>query len=140
MERSRVGPNPVSCRSCRTKKLKCSRVQPCTNCTARGISCHFLVPPQPQTVAISTATNSNAELLGRIERLEAIIKRPHSAETHPEYASDDSHLTKRLKHATTFGAGILSDIHQIRDEDLHLLQNIGTREDSLVCVTSFVSP
>lgn len=32
-------PAPVSCQSCRSKKLKCNRVQPCSNCASRGISC-----------------------------------------------------------------------------------------------------
>lgn len=31
--------NPVSCSFCRSKKLKCDRVSPCSNCVARGIDC-----------------------------------------------------------------------------------------------------
>lgn len=29
----------ISCNFCRSKKLKCDRGQPCSNCTARGIPC-----------------------------------------------------------------------------------------------------
>ncbi|KAJ5618682.1 hypothetical protein N7528_006793 [Penicillium herquei] len=32
---------PVSCESCRKKKLKCDRTLPCSNCSARRISCSF---------------------------------------------------------------------------------------------------
>ncbi|KAL1856151.1 hypothetical protein Plec18167_000226 [Paecilomyces lecythidis] len=33
--------DPVSCQTCRAKKLKCDRKQPCANCTARKISCIY---------------------------------------------------------------------------------------------------
>lgn len=33
--------DPVSCQTCRAKKLKCDRKQPCSNCTARKISCVY---------------------------------------------------------------------------------------------------
>lgn len=33
--------DPVSCQTCRAKKLKCDRNQPCANCTARKITCIY---------------------------------------------------------------------------------------------------
>lgn len=126
MQRGRNRPDPVSCRSCRSKKLKCDRVQPCSNCTARGITCNFLVPPQRQAETSSTA-QSNAELLQRIERLETMVLRQH--------ASDDFHLTGQPAIAPASG-DVGHDIHQKRDEDSQLLENVGTREDALVCDSS----
>jgi len=32
---------PVSCHFCRTRKLRCNRESPCSNCTARDITCHL---------------------------------------------------------------------------------------------------
>ncbi|PCG95297.1 Transcription factor [Penicillium occitanis (nom. inval.)] len=35
--------DPVSCQSCRKKKLKCDRQQPCSNCRSRRILCNYAV-------------------------------------------------------------------------------------------------
>lgn len=69
---------PASCQSCRAKKLRCNRTQPCSNCTARGISCTFLVPPHKHKDAAAPG-QSNAELLRRIERLEGLISQPRAS-------------------------------------------------------------
>jgi len=135
MRRSRDRPDPVSCQSCRSKKLKCNRVQPCSNCAARGIICTFLVPPRRQTETAPT-THSNAELLERIGRLEAIILRPLSGGTHDKYASDSGRLTRGLTLTPSSEGVVVSDIHQNRDEDSQLPENVGTREDSLVCYSN----
>ncbi|KAJ5350589.1 transcriptional regulator family: Fungal Specific TF [Penicillium brevicompactum] len=42
--------DPVSCESCRKKKLKCDRTQPCSSCSARKIDCTYggsLPGPRP---------------------------------------------------------------------------------------------
>ena len=59
----------MSCQSCRIKKLKCSRVQPCANCTTRGLDCVFLVPP----AQMGSGSGRFKELLERIEKLEALV-------------------------------------------------------------------
>jgi hypothetical protein len=112
---------PIACQSCRAKKLKCERRQPCSNCSSRGITCHFVVPPPPQPDE-DPATQSNAELLQRVATLEAIIQR--------QEVQDDSRPRKRQTLTPSFG--MASDIHQIRDEDLQSLENAATREDSVV--------
>lgn len=117
---------PIACQSCRVKKLKCERRQPCSNCSSRGITCHFLVPPHSQPDE-GPATQSDAELLQRIERLEAIIQRQDS---HIRNGQDDSRSMKRR--TLTPSSGMASDIHQSRDEDLQSLENVATREDSVV--------
>ena len=133
MRRNRAGPDPVSCRSCRSKKLKCNRVQPCSNCVARGITCNFLVPPQDQSITTSTV-QSNAELLARIERLESIvIKQTDSTETRSRYALDDSHTARQQTLHPTPENIDLPSIDIQREQVSRLLENVGTREDSLVC-------
>jgi hypothetical protein len=131
MPKSRTRPDPVSCQSCRSKKLKCNRVQPCSNCTARGITCNFLVPPQRRTVTHST-TRSNVDLLARIERLEAMIQRTPPDQNPSSYFPDDSYSGRTQVATPSPGSILVSDIHQNRDEDSHLLENVGTREDAMV--------
>jgi len=133
MQRDRLRPDPVSCQSCRAKKLKCTRVQPCSNCTARRIPCKFLVPPQGHADATS-ASLGNAEIRERLERLESIVlKQTGSSETHSEFGSDDSHATRQQPLYPGAESVAVSTVHRQRDQDSRLLENVGTREDSLVC-------
>lgn len=136
MQRARVRPDPVSCQSCRSKKLKCNRVQPCSNCTARGITCKFLVPPQGETNTTSTS-HSTTEILERIERLESIVlKQTGSAHTPSTHTSDDGYVARQEPRYRSESAMVsVSNIHQKQDQDSRLLENIGTREDSLVRVS-----
>ena len=132
MQRGRVRPDPVSCQSCRSKKLKCSRVQPCSNCTARGIACNFLVPPQRRAGSASTF-HSDSEILARIERLESIVlKQTGSAEALSNSTLVDSDVTGQQPLYPSPESFIASNVHLKRDQDSLLLENIGTREDSLV--------
>lgn len=72
---------PISCVLCRTRKLRCSRTFPCSNCTTRGITCqHDAAPPSagiapvaPAKAAVTNGGLSNAEMLARLERLEALV-------------------------------------------------------------------
>lgn len=97
---------PISCKLCRQRKLRCSRIFPCSNCTCRGLVCEHDGPPTAQTsaprasLAASSSANApvaisdhgdsdlrmtegeqsvapknvpNAELLARLEKLEALI-------------------------------------------------------------------
>jgi ribosomal protein S12 methylthiotransferase accessory factor YcaO len=132
MERSQGRPAPTSCQSCRSKKLRCNRVSPCSNCTARGVACTFLVPPRRQTDTGSTQTN--AELRARIERLESLLQsRPFSADSVPRPSTDDS-PSRQLALTPRSHLTPMPDVHQGRDEDSLMLENVGTREDSIVCI------
>ena len=82
--RSRPRQEPVSCQSCRAKKLKCNRQQPCSNCLARGVTCQNqyrqtmpVSPLQPEDFSIPTTTASgdsdSAAILARLKRLEDLI-------------------------------------------------------------------
>lgn len=123
MQRNRSRPDPVSCQSCRSKKLKCNRVQPCANCTSRGISCHFLVPPSKLTRTASTVEGI-PDILSRIERLETIVLREQPATgVYSTKVADDSPRTT-LSTVTTGS--------QTRDDQSQLLCNIRIGDNSLV--------
>jgi hypothetical protein len=75
---------PVSCHFCRTRKLRCNRESPCSNCSARGITCHLYasdVRPcasdQFGVVGRSNVPNSHDDpsqgILNRLERLEQAL-------------------------------------------------------------------
>ncbi|KAI8956676.1 hypothetical protein F5Y11DRAFT_365003 [Daldinia sp. FL1419] len=136
-QKSRTRPDPVSCQSCRSKKLKCNRIQPCSNCAARGISCHFLIPPQRRTE--TTATEHNfARLTARIERLESIVLRSSSTEATQYHTPDgDSDSATRSRFASASGNVVEPEVNQRSDKDSHFLENIGTREDSLLSPLSW---
>lgn len=62
---------PVSCRFCRTRKLRCSRTAPCTNCVSRGITCEL--EDEVTKAAVNPNTVSEAEILARLQRLESLV-------------------------------------------------------------------
>ncbi|KAF2109037.1 hypothetical protein BDV96DRAFT_605125 [Lophiotrema nucula] len=61
---------PVSCRFCRTRKLRCSRDVPCSNCVARGLKCDLEDAVRPSA---SSPLASDPEVLRRLERLETLL-------------------------------------------------------------------
>ena len=66
---------PISCRFCRSRKLRCSRESPCSNCVSRGIQC---VLDYPVESASSSPTASKLELLERIRKLEELVETKES--------------------------------------------------------------
>lgn len=88
---------PLSCRLCRTRKLRCNRVFPCSNCTTRGVVCNpqssnngkngvsgtkdvSIIKDMSIVKKVSVARDVSvakgitaAELLSRLERLETLV-------------------------------------------------------------------
>jgi hypothetical protein len=70
-----------SCVTCRRRKVRCDRRDPCANCTRQNIDCHFPVtgrlprrrPPPSGNAASGTAAYKQSELLNRLRRLEAVV-------------------------------------------------------------------
>lgn len=60
---------PLSCTSCRSRKLKCDKESPCGNCVRSGTDCVF---PARKRIQRPRKTK-NAELLQRLNRLESIV-------------------------------------------------------------------
>lgn len=125
MRKTRVRPDPVSCESCRSKKLKCNRVQPCSNCSARGITCRFLVKPQKaQSVVVS-----NEYLLNQLEKLEKTVI---SLEQQLRGDNESPNFPSTTSHHVRSGHSVLHEPDQVDSPDMSL-ENIGVRDDELVC-------
>ncbi|KAI0532034.1 fungal-specific transcription factor domain-containing protein [Xylaria digitata] len=121
MQTRRGRPEPVSCQLCRLKKLRCNRAQPCSNCESRNVPCHFLIPPSRSQRVLAPEVHKDAEILARIERLESIVL--------PEDTTGEKSLDERIASASRS-----EEASQYRD--LHLLDNVGVREDSLISALS----
>ncbi|KAH8682307.1 fungal-specific transcription factor domain-containing protein [Xylariales sp. PMI_506] len=59
----------LSCKSCRSRKIKCDRIFPCPQCVRAGAECIF---PERKRMQRPRRTK-NSELLNRISRLESIV-------------------------------------------------------------------
>ncbi|KAI1848271.1 hypothetical protein JX265_004219 [Neoarthrinium moseri] len=59
----------LSCTVCRSRKIKCDRVHPCSPCSRSGAECVF---PERKRMQRPRKTR-NSELLNRISRLESIV-------------------------------------------------------------------
>ncbi len=64
--------DPVSCQFCRSKKLKCNRQQPCSNCVTRGLACEGS-RQSPARQVTPTSSGDNASILARLKRLEELV-------------------------------------------------------------------
>ncbi|OAP58957.1 hypothetical protein AYL99_06254 [Fonsecaea erecta] len=65
--------DPVSCQFCRSKKLKCNRQQPCSNCASRGLACDAKVAPYAPTPPVVLQDPIDQSVLARLKRLEDIV-------------------------------------------------------------------
>jgi len=68
--------NPRSCVTCRRRKVRCNKKDPCANCVRAGIQCIF---PAPGRAPRKSRKPPDAELLARLRRLEGVV---HSLGAH----------------------------------------------------------
>ncbi|PWY85091.1 Zn(II)2Cys6 transcription factor [Aspergillus heteromorphus CBS 117.55] len=78
-----------SCSSCRLRKVKCDRQQPCVNCTRAGTECVY--PPGRGRAPKRSRNALNAQLSERLSKLENIIR---SLETESAAVSPHNHDAK----------------------------------------------
>ena len=62
--------NPRSCVTCRRRKVKCDKKQPCANCVRAHIECIF---PSPGRAPRKPRKPQDSELIDRLKRLEGIL-------------------------------------------------------------------
>ncbi|EXJ66490.1 uncharacterized protein A1O5_10159 [Cladophialophora psammophila CBS 110553] len=62
--------NPRSCVTCRRRKVRCNKENPCANCIRAGIECVF---PGPGRAPRKPRKPPDAELLARLRRLEGVV-------------------------------------------------------------------
>ncbi|KAL9609774.1 MAG: hypothetical protein Q9167_005486 [Letrouitia subvulpina] len=77
---SRPSTKPISCKSCRHRKIKCNKVFPCEPCRRSGRECipisrRARAPRKNQKLLESR----DAELLRRIKRLESLVRKDETA-------------------------------------------------------------
>lgn len=101
--------DPVSCQSCRKKKLRCDRQQPCSNYQSRRIACSYTAPSTHQlghstpTASMTTATGPRlpSDTIVRLPedvreqekaayRLENIMMTPRVSNILPSYGGNQS--------------------------------------------------
>ena len=63
--------NPRSCVTCRRRKVRCNKRDPCSNCNKAGIECIF---PGPGRAPRKPKRSPDAELLARLRRLEGVVE------------------------------------------------------------------
>ncbi|KAL6915813.1 hypothetical protein FSHL1_007263 [Fusarium sambucinum] len=93
---------PVSCHFCRVRKLRCSRDFPCSNCTSRGVQCQSQDPPRLTPTATAPVsrpiakrgdpppTEREAEILSRLEKLEALLAQRTNQGSNPPASTASS--------------------------------------------------
>ncbi|KAH7319489.1 fungal-specific transcription factor domain-containing protein [Rhexocercosporidium sp. MPI-PUGE-AT-0058] len=71
------GLNARSCVTCRRRKVKCDKKNPCTNCAKAGSVCVFPAPgraPRRPRQGGKVVSEREAELLKRLRRLEGVVE------------------------------------------------------------------
>lgn len=83
---SSTAPNPRSCITCRRRKVKCDKKQPCSNCARARIECVF---PGPGRAPRKSRRPPDAELLDRLRRLEGVVQNLNAqVEEHEQEAAE----------------------------------------------------
>ncbi|PWY63610.1 hypothetical protein BO83DRAFT_411800 [Aspergillus eucalypticola CBS 122712] len=80
---------PVSCHFCRSRKLRCSRQLPCSNCISRGIDCGLYSAPASSDSPHNNDSHGTADILTRLQRLEDIVLRTNSQSIRAQDAKTD---------------------------------------------------
>ena len=83
-----VRQRPVSCRFCRSRKLRCDREEPCSNCVSRGIDCEREYPAGSSPRIIGA---SEAKLIERIRKLEELLENQKSPQAEVEKQHSESY-------------------------------------------------
>ncbi|KAF2653479.1 hypothetical protein K491DRAFT_602793 [Lophiostoma macrostomum CBS 122681] len=79
-------PNPRSCVTCRKRKVKCDKKQPCSNCARAKIECIF---PGPGRAPRKSRKAPDGELMDRLRKLEGVVQTLNAqVEEHEQEAAD----------------------------------------------------
>lgn len=61
-----------SCLVCRSRKIKCDRQKPCSNCVRQGVDCTY--PPGPGRAPKNSCKKPNPRILDRLSRIETLVR------------------------------------------------------------------
>jgi hypothetical protein len=121
---------PVSCRFCRSRKLRCSREAPCGNWVSRGIHCDLEAPVRPSSGARSLSVPER-DLVERIRRLEELVE---SQKSQLE-GSVKHHSTNSNAHTPQTRRSTLSPQLEHVDNDAAWLESLYTGQDLSVALS-----
>lgn len=131
--------DPVSCQFCRSKKLKCDRRQPCSNCSARGVTCQPVARHTPQTPRDDKQHSpfpENVEILARLKTLEdrvsAMGNGPFLSAQSPQQPSTSTPISRTSRSMPTTRTVVDEDYRTASE----LLVNVGASYDSKVSYIS----
>ncbi|RJE24526.1 hypothetical protein PHISCL_03113 [Aspergillus sclerotialis] len=124
--------DPVSCQLCRTKKLKCDRQCPCSNCSARGVVCQRATrqADKPNREGKQTLPADNPGILSRLEKLENAV---FGSSDRPLQAISSSQLPCSPEIIPDDGTNTVNEEHRTASK---WLEGVATREDSIFPVRS----
>lgn len=134
--RPRPRQDPVSCESCRKKKLKCDRQLPCANCTSRGVTCEYQgrVPTASGSMSsdpdeVNALRRENAAIKARIDRLEELIYSGSSSFETSERPSKARRLERgfqtQISPSTTLTGSPQSEATRGYSRDVQWLEGVG---------------
>ena len=134
MSGRRKSVGPTSCQSCRIKKLRCNKTQPCSNCAVRQIACQFSIK-QPNPLR-SVDVENDLALMDRVERLEATLYQVPTISIDPINSKSDT-VSEDLRILDTGSLRAMSAevSKSIQHEDVRLLETLGTRNDATVRIS-----
>ena len=121
---------PVSCRFCRSRKLRCSREAPCSNCVSRGIRCELEYPAGPSPGTLGAA---EPEIVERIRKLEELVENQKSQQNE----SVKQHSESSDTHAQQARRSALSPQIEHLDNDVAWLESIYSGQDlsvNIICL------
>ena len=119
--------DPVSCNLCRSKKLKCDRQWPCSNCQSRHLTCEYKGerPHIADTVDDEALRAENKAIKARLARLEQAVFGQQSFNGH--VASNHASIST----AASTPSRLKTDGEKAH-EDSDWLESIGTRSVDIV--------
>ena len=90
-----------NCVNCRRRKVRCDRRHPCTPCTRNKTECVFPVSGRIPRRGPNPSTQKQAELVGRLRRLEALVGDLGSQVENAAVAPQENHLVESSVSATS---------------------------------------
>lgn len=134
MSGRRKSVGPTSCQSCRIKKLRCNKTQPCSNCAVRQISCHF--SSKQSNPLRSVGVQDDLALTDRVEGLEATLYQAPTSFIDPMNSTSDTVSEDlRISDIGSLRAMSAEVSKSIQHEDVRLLETLGTRNDATVRIS-----
>lgn len=116
---------PLSCYACRTRKLKCDRSHPCSNCVKREGSdtpnCSYAAPVARKKNSQSAGSSSPDDMQNRIDRLEGLVLSLMHGGASVEASPPNSGAAGATQSGSTMGSGSMrndiEDDGMMRDDE-----------------------